>query len=218
MFFTGCEHFKEGLIHTLKSLLLPEVFFPFVFIIVCLLPPSLLTLFRYVLKGQGGWSVELLAFNNFCSGIIYSFLLLWFVNKIKGVAFHKLVTWGTILQGGSYLCFFLILFPAMVPKWFLFVYRIFFTIINNLGSDLLLIPMIGRISKHLPEGFESTGITIVISFVNLGSSLNQMFSGIEQKRFGIHNGYYERTRGAHLLNSLLQILLILAAPFFLYRG
>lgn len=196
----------------------PIIFFPFLLILIFKLVPSMSTLNQFILLGQGRWNFDILSANTLVGSLIYSLGFLIYVNKIKGASFPKLVNLGFILRAVGYIATILYIYTRYFPLWFLFTYKIFADMMYSLGGDLLFIPMVGKISKYLPEGFESTGITIAISFSNLTGISSGFTAKYEINHFKIKKGYYERTAGSIVLNSAINCVFILVSPFFLFRG
>jgi hypothetical protein len=137
------------------------------------------------------------------------------LNKFKGGNFEKLTLWGVIFQSVSFLLFLPYLFIRDFSKAFIFCIRLVIFILQNLGLDLSIVPLVGKVSKELPEGFESTGITIVIAAYNLANMLNQEFSSYLLDRFDCRDGYYERSKAPYLLNIAFLVGLIAVSPLFL---
>lgn len=192
-----------------------KLLLPFLFLICMLLPPTLETLLQYFLLGKGNWQYWLLSTNDFISGISYSIFFMFFINMIRGIPFYRLMIYGGF-------CYILGLSMTSVyfyienfSKTAFFIIRLFITMFNSFGADLLLVPMIGEISKYLPEGFESTGVTFAISFFNLSSILNGILSGKEISTFAIHEGYYERAKEAFEVNIGFRVLMMFLSPLLL---
>jgi hypothetical protein len=194
------------------------VFLPFIYCLLCILPPQLNGLFYYIILGEGGWDIELLALSDLVVGLIYSFGFLIYLNKIKGAKFHRLVVVGQIVATLGFALYLPWLFIRRFPKGLFFAIRWFVFTLQSLGADLLIVPIVGRISKVLPEGFESTGVTVAISFYNLSGIINGDLSGYQIKTFGCVSGYFDRTRSPYLLNLGFMISLIAASPLFLSWG
>lgn len=209
---------KKGLVLFLKALTLPQVLLPFLFVLFCLAIPQLGDLNNFILLGTGRWSYDLLSTNSLLNGVVYSIGFMLFINKLKGKKFWKLMvlaqfinTLGLALSG-------IVIFAQYFSIPFMFIAFFFINIIQNLGQDMLLIPLVGRISKYLPDGFESTGITVVISFVNLSGITNNLMSAYEIQTFDCLRGYYHRTTEPLQWNVGLNVVLMALCPLFLAWG
>lgn len=198
--------------------MLPQVLLPFLLIWLCIAIPQLGDLFNYILLGQGGWSYDLLSYNSLISGVVYSIGFILFINNLKGKTFWKLVVLAQFISIIGLASNTIVIFSSYFSKLFMFIAFIFINIIQNLGSDMLLIPMIGRISKYLPDGFESTGITVIISFVNFAGITNNFSSAFEIEYYGCTRGYYHRTKDPLFVNTAANVILVFLAPLFLAWG
>lgn len=103
-------------------------------------------------------------------GIIYFMSLLWFINKLKGVPLWKLYVFANLTKLINVLQVAVFLDS---PVWLLISARFVIGIIHKLTYDLFELPMIGRISKLLPEGYESTGVVVITSCLSLSATLSQ---------------------------------------------
>jgi len=191
---------------------------PFLYCLLCVIPPPLQGLFYYIILGEGGWTIELLALNDLIVGLVYSFGFILYLNKIKGAKFHRLVIFGQFVATIGYLGYLPWLYIRSIPLFYMFIIRTFVFILQSLGADLLIVPIVGRISKVLPEGFESTGITVAISFYNFSGILGQIIGSKQIHAYGCVNGYYERTWSPFVMNGFIFTSLVAAAPLFLSWG
>ena len=85
-------------------------------------------------------------------------------------------------------------------------------------SNIYFVAFIGKASKSLSEGFESTGVTTIISSFNLAFSASYYLSDLVLKRFNVKNGYYDRILGPQVLYSGVEIGLLFLAPLFLWAS
>jgi hypothetical protein len=83
---------------------------------------------------------------------------------------------------------------------------------------MVVIIMLGRITRFLPENFEMTGITSMISISNIGLISSGLIAAKEISAFKVHAGHYERLVHPMLLNTYMAIALMLVYPLFVvYR-
>lgn len=80
---------------------------------------------------------------------------------------------------------------------------------------MCVINMVGRVARFIPEGFESTGTTLVIGILNVGFIGGDVIAGKEISWFRVKPGYLERIYMPMALNTLYSILLILLLPVFI---
>lgn len=60
----------------------------------------------------------------------------------------------------------------------------------------------------MPNGFESTGVTLVITLYNVTGVVSNMIDAYELKFFDIKNGYYDRVWKAIFVNAAFLIFLM----------
>jgi hypothetical protein len=102
------------------------------------------------------------------SGIAYYFFFLWLLPKIKNTPLWKLYIWSNLAN--LVLLLNVTVFYPTLPLWVQYASVVVQSLIQNLTSDLKFIPLVALVSKHLPEGYESTGVVVIIALSN--------FSGI----------------------------------------
>jgi len=133
------------------------------------LPPSSGGTYEYLLTKKAGLSIAELSLIDNIASVIYYFIFLIVLNKMKGVALWKLFLIAGVANNLAYLMQFPFFFSESLTPLILGGFRFVWSLINFLAVDLLLMPMVGRISKYLPEGFESTGVVVVVSGLNFCS-------------------------------------------------
>ena len=197
----------------------PKIFMPYLLLLFCQMPPQLSGLFYYIILTNGGWNIGLLAFNDLIVGLLFSFGFLYYLNRYKSAPFYKLMIAGMVIVSASFFMYSVYLFIDVMPIAVMFFYRIILFISQSVGTNLLNVPVIGNISKVLPEGFESTGINVAISMLDTMDITNQKFSSWQINAFRCYEGYYEkRTQGPWVMNMWWWIGLILLSPLFLIWG
>lgn len=191
---------------------------PLIFNLTSSTIPILGDLMNYILMGSGRWSYDVLSYNNLLFGIGYSVAFMLLIDKLKGIPFWKLIIFAQFLTAFGLGFSIFNIYGMYIGVFWTFILSLFGNTVQSLGSDLLLIPMIGRISKYLPDGFESTGITVIIALQNFTVLGNNQFSASEMEYYGIDKGYYDRTKWPMAWNTGAQVLLMLLAPLFLGWG
>ena len=81
-----------------------------------------------------------------------------------------------------------------------------------------MLPLIGRISKYLPEGFESTGVVVIIACSNFAGATSAGLGATQQENYQIDNGYYDRGLNLFVFNYGIMVGLVIIAPLFLAWG
>ena len=75
--------------------------------------------------------------------------------------------------------------------------------------------MIGRVTRFIPEGFESAGTTLVIGIINLGFIGGDLIAWSELKWFKVKPGYLERIYKPMAFNTIYSISLMIMLPVFI---
>jgi hypothetical protein len=162
-----------------------------------------------------GVSVQTLAIVDNLGLICYYFFFLWLINKLKGVPLWKLFVLGNLSGIFGVLqitVFFDLPIAAQLAS------RFIFGLVGQLSSDFFVLPLIGRISKYLPEGFESTGVVVIIASLNFSGTTSAQLGATQQNKFMIHDGYYDRGFPLFVLDYAIQVGLAIVAPLFLAWG
>lgn len=170
---------------------------------------------QYILTQKIGISIEELAVVDNFSGVIYYFLFLALIDKVKHTPLWKLFVYGNLARLSSVLLFSIFLnWPVQVQIGSRFVYYIF----SRFTTDFFVVPLVVRISKHLPEGFESTGVVVILSLSYTASTYSGILARKQQTIYHIKNGYYERGFEMFVTNLFIAVGLAVIAPLFLAWG
>jgi hypothetical protein len=179
------------------------------------LPPEYGSMIQYTATRKLHIPIASLSIVDNVGHILYYFFFLWFIDKLKGIPLWKMFIFSNIAR------VFTVLLASIyfdTPQWVQLASRFLYGLIGKLGWDLLSLPLIGRIGKFLPEGFESTILVIIISTSSMAGTLSGKLGSIQQKKYGIKNGYYERGMEVFQFNYLITTGLVIIAPIFLAWG
>ena len=75
--------------------------------------------------------------------------------------------------------------------------------------------VIGRFTTYMPEGFESTGVTILVSIMNIGTLSSGLLASVELQAYDVVDGYYERAQGPMDINCMISLVVSLVCPLFI---
>lgn len=158
----------KGLRYLGKLIIKPFILLPLAYMLLnFVLPPDYSGVVQYMLTKKIGISIQNLAIVDNCAGIAYYFFFLWILPRIKNVPLWKLFVFGNLARLAGMIQFTVFYdYPIIVQ----YASRAIHLLVGRLTSDFFLVPLVARISKHLPEGFESTGVVVIVSLMN--------FSGI----------------------------------------
>lgn len=194
------------------------MFLPLIFVLIIGAVPLLGDLMNFILLGSGRWNYDILSYNKLIFGVVYSLGFIFFIDKLKGKQFYKLILFGLLVSTVGMAFSGITIFSLDFSIVFMFIATLIYNIIQSLGGDMLLVPLIGRVSGYLPDGFESTGLTVIISLTNFSGITNNLLSAFEINYFGCNRGYYDRTKLPLMLNTAVSTGLMLLAPLFLSSG
>jgi hypothetical protein len=170
---------------------------------------------QYIYTKKLNVSVQTLAIIDNVGLICYYFFFLWLINKLKGVPLWKLFILGNL--SGLVNVFQMSVFFDL-PMWVQLSSRFISGLFLQMSGDFFILPLIGRISKYLPEGFESTGVVVIIASLNFSGTESAQLGASQQIGFGIHDGYYDRGLPLFVLDYAIQVGLAVVAPLFLAWG
>ena len=207
--------YTTGLVKTVKAFRNPALTLPLFFCLLGRFKPVFVSLFQFVFLGKGNWSTKELAVNELVLGVSNGLFLLAVLGKLKKLTYSYLILAGIVLYTLSVAGSCAFLFVEHYPRWFAHVLRFVVLFIQNFGFSLLLVPIVGRISKFLPKGFENTGVTVVLALYNASWITEGIISGKIIQRVGIKNGYYERAQTPLLFGIGSRVVLIFLSPIFL---
>jgi hypothetical protein len=138
---------------------------PLVYLLLKLIfPPTYFTFLYFIMIKRLDMSIKDLALIDNFSAIIYFFLFMWCLNKMKNVPLWKLCIIANFAKIAE--LFQVQVFYPELPRWVYYVVRGLYQIVSSFAFDLQAFPLFALVSKHLPEGFESTGLVLIISMIN----------------------------------------------------
>lgn len=180
--------------------------------------PNFSDIGNFILMNLNGWTYLNLSTNFVCFTAIYVVIMFILLNKVKGIRFITYI----YMVGVAEALMLLFQFNLLMWKYFnfkvMFLTQIFTNMFSFFSSDVNLIVVLGRITRFLPEGFECTGITTIISIGNIGTISSSLLAAKELDIYSVHNGYYDRLIDPMLINTCVAIVVILVLPVFLrYR-
>ena len=204
------------LIKTGQALTSREGFGPFTLMLIFSLIPVLRQEYSFVLLNRAGWTFDTFYLVKFFSILLSNLAVLSGVSKIG-----KYLKYNIILAG----CIILLCFYQLVSSSVIFCERfnqsefaVIYTLIDFtwiMSIKMFYITVTGRISKFLPEGFESTGVTFIISCFNFTQTFGQYLSSVILQSYDVKAGYYGRLESPQLVGIGLGILLNFICPLFL---
>ena len=211
--FRGCANFVMGLKKTGKSVFVKKAMGPYFILVLYQFIPQMPQIYTFMLLSTGGWSFDLFNFTTLIGSLAINMILLFGFPRIgKAVNCHVLILAGAIMAGLSLLLSSgVILSNEYTPDSF----SIYWTLASSmvtLSGTLILVTVVGRVSRLLPEGFESIGIALITSFVNICTSAGQFLGSELATVYGVKAGYYGRMLDPQVIVVSSAIALIGISP------
>ena len=215
IFFRGCGHFKEGIKKTLDSVVNKEALIPLALLMLYRIMPQLTQGYTYYLITRGGWSFGLFNTSSFIGSLVANVALLFGFTKLgRYVKYNILILTGLIMIGVAIMsCSTVFYSQDYDPKEYS-AFWILTSAMQSLSLALMLVTVVGRISRLLPEGFESTGVTLIISLNNISNSTGRFLSSLLLDSYDVKIGYYERMRQPQEIVLAISTLLVGICPLF----
>lgn len=170
---------------------------------------------NYILLNEGGWDVADLSILTLTNGLLFSISMLFLLkDALSKLSFvnHYLV--GAIMVTISNMIFYFFLFSREIGFYGMFAVNFVQALLINISSFLPQMATIGRFTAYMPEGFESTGVTILVSLCNIGITSSGLMAAEELVWFDVKPGYYKRTQSGMHLNVGISVFLVLVCPLF----
>ena len=201
---------------TFKVITQKKALGPFIMLALFNLLPLPQADYAFVLLGRGGWSFNLFNFTNFIGLITTNALLLVGVTRIgKWLKYNIIIAITLALFAASVLMSTTVIYSDKFDQIEFSVFYIVALFFYNVGKNLVYITIVGRISKYLPEGFESTGVTILIACNNLSFTGGQYLGSEILAYYDVKAGYYDRLKGPQVIGLSSCILLTAISPILL---
>ena len=149
-------------------------------------------------------------------GVIFSFMMAWFLEAcMPKTPFYISYIIGALSLGIYNLLMYFYLDPVKLGFRNMFIISWIQTMVLYVGQNFPPIAIIGRFTAYLPEGFESTGVTVLISIMNIGTLGGGLLTAAELQAYNVVDGYYERTKTVMDINCLISLGVSVVCPLFI---
>ena len=217
--FKGCGHFVMGLKKTGKSVFVKKAMGPYFIVILYQFIPQMPQIYTFMLLSTGGWSFGLFNFSTLIGSLVINLILLFGFPRISKAVKPHVMMLGILIMAALSL---LLSSGVLVSNLFTpDMFSIFWTVASSmviLAGTLILVVAVGRISPLLPAGFESIGIALTTSLVNICTSAGQFLGSELATQYGVKAGYYGRMLDPQIIVVSSAVALIGISPWFLsYR-
>lgn len=176
--------------------------------------PQLSGIGNYILLEVAQWNYTEISTVSLVFGGIYFFVLMFFINWLKKLPYGLMNILSATFLCVSQLINYTLLWARELPFWQMFIIQLFGNFFSSICTDLPMISLIGRFSEVLPSGLEATGITLLISLMNLSGIMQQTFSLTEVSHYQAKSGFFERIEMPLHINLAASILMLLLCPAF----
>lgn len=137
----------------------------------------------YILINLGQWTYMDLSYNYVIFGMVYVVIMLIVLNIIKGVKFTTLVFFVILNQCLMQISQFSLLLVRTLDFRSIFLLQLFQNFTDYFSADVNAIIVLGRVTRFLPEGFECTGITVLVAISNFGIISGSILAARELETF-----------------------------------
>ena len=199
-----------------KLILSPIMILPIILYGMMLCTPYVFDAGVYILTKKAGWSNTMLGFVDNLYSLFNTILIYTLLHKRKGMKFETMFTIGVLFLAFSQVLLVFAMFPGVFPSWLIIIAMVVVSSFYNAAGNLTEIPIVGKISRKLPEGFESTGTNLITGMTKFFLSFSKMFAAKELKTYHVYSGYYERIKSPVLINVGYGLFLSLIAPFMIF--
>lgn len=198
-----------------KVLINPALFLPLIYNTMLIATPNTGDLVNYILLKKGGWDIKDISYVTLTTGVIFSFFMIWFLKNWM----PKITFYSSYIIGGAGLLFtnmmmLLFLDPARIGFGKSFVFMWLQTMVANFTGNLPQIATIGRFTSYMPEGFESTGVTLLVAISNMGVLASGLMGAAEVEAYNVNIGFYERAINPMMLNCWISLGVCVVCPLF----
>ena len=211
----GRKEITSGFKTFMKIMIAPKMFFPFILFALLTCIPYLYNASYYILQNKAGWSNTLIGVVDALYSYVNTIIVTLILNQKKGISLTRMFLLAVIFLGASQV----LLTFAVLPDSFNFitgvvamtlVYGFFYS-----SNQLSQIPLVGKISQKLPEGFESSGTNLITGVTKMFTSIGKWLAAVELQAMDVGNGYYERIKSPLIYNIIYITGLSLIAPLLL---
>ena len=205
-----------GVIKTFQAFTRKEALGPFMLQMLLNITPNIRPEYNFVLLSQPGWSFSLFNLSSSTGQLAEFILMMLLISKIGTWFKYNIIIAASQIGFTLYvLISFSVTFSDHFDKD---TYATIFGFCNCLwvvSTAFVYFSVVGRISKFLPEGFESTGVTLTVAFYNFSFSFGQYLGSLLLQYYNVKGGYYERIKVPQLIVYRLEIMIVAACPLFL---
>jgi hypothetical protein len=214
--WNGCAKILKALVLFFKIIINPALLLPLLYNIILIAVPNLGDVGNFILLNKGGWSLEQVSYVTLSTGVFFAFFMIWFL----GACMPKMPFYVSYIIGSSGLVitnmmFYLFIDPIKIGFWRMFAIYWIQTMISNFTGNLPNLATIGRFTTYMPEGFESTGVTILVATMNMGVLSSGLLAAAELKAFNVVDGYYDRVTQPITINCMISIGVCILCPLFI---
>ena len=160
------------------------------------------------------WTALELSLTSLIFGVLYSSVMIYIINYFKGLKMRDLLLVGAASLAFANFGNYALYYAESIPFWLQFTIQIVMSCFQGMATDLPQIAVIGRFSKKCPEGFESTGITLLISFSNTAVLLSGISAANLLQTFAVRTGHYDNLIYPVIYTHYYSLVLVFICPFF----
>jgi hypothetical protein len=168
-----------------------SMMYPILLMIVIYLCPQTYDPGNFILTKLAGWKGVDLSTNYIIFGTIYSLTMFYFLNRVKAIPFHVQLWLANICLTITNICNFRFLFYKELDFYLMYALNIVLGLAWHFHLDMILIPIVGRLSKSCPKGIESFAVASISALLYLATAISGFFGSYLLKTFEVKQYHYD---------------------------
>ncbi len=205
---------------TVKDILLSDgLRFPVILLIITLLIPTYGDFFIFLLtdKDFAGWNFKDLAISNLVTGLIYGLLMGMLLSQLSKLPFPRLMLVGSGAYSITSLFFLSLPYSNHFSFSEIFALNVAGSVTGGVGSDSMIISIMGRFSTKCPKGLENLGIATIATLIILAGIISGYASSPLVVAFDIKEGSYSNVRVPMMITVGCRMLVFFFVPLLVRK-
>ena len=205
---------------TVKNILLSDgLIYPLILLLASLLIPTYGDFFIFLLtdKQFAGWNFKDLAISNLVTGLIYLVLMGTLLSQLSKLPFARLMLIGSGAYSITSIFFLSLPYASHFTFSEMFALNVAGSVTGGVGSDSMIISIMGRFSSRCPKGLENLGIATIATLIILAGIISGYSSSPLVVAFDIKEGSYENVRVPMMITVGCRLLVFLFVPILVRK-
>ena len=200
---------------TIKDILLSDgLRYPVILLLASLLVPTYGDFFIFLLtdKGFAGWSFKDLAISNMVTGLIYGVMMGTLLSQLSKLPFPRLMLIGSGAYSITSIFFLSLPYANHFTFSEMFALNVAGSVTGGVGSDSVIISIMGRFSSKCPKGLENLGVSTIATLIIFAGIISGYASSPLVVAFDVKEDNYENVRVPMMITVGCRLLIFLFVP------